>query len=289
MCGVRRVLQWGPGPQPIFQPAEEMPPEGEEGGAKMMVEQGAMDNPRPLAVFGLHVTSRLPLGVIGYRPGPAMASSDSLRITVEGRQTHGAMPWYGVDPIVTAAQVVLGLQTVVSRQVDLTHEPAVVTIGSIKGGVRGNIIPDTVEMNGTIRSFDEAMRDDIHERVTTLAQAISRGSRAGCQVCIQKRYPVVVNDPALTAEILPTLARVAGAERLMLVPKVMGSEDFSLFQKVSPGVFFFLGVVPGGIDPKTVAPNHSPRFYIDEAALVVGVRALAHVACDFLERAPAQT
>ena len=273
----------------IFQPAEELPPEGEEGGAKLMIEQGAMESPRPDAVFGLHVTSRLPMGVIGYRPGPAMASSDTLKITVEGRQTHGAMPWYGVDPIVTAAQVVLGLQTVVSRQIDLTHEPAVVTIGSIKGGVRGNIIPDTVEMNGTIRSFDEAMRDDIHERVTTLAQAISRGSRAGCQVCIQKRYPVVVNDPALTAEILPTLARVAGAERLMLVPKVMGSEDFSLFQKVSPGVFFFLGVVPDGIDPKTVAPNHSPRFYIDEAALVVGVRALAHVACDFLERAPAQT
>ena len=273
----------------IFQPAEELPPEGEEGGAKLMIEQGAMESPRPDAVFGLHVTSRLPMGVIGYRPGPAMASSDTLKITVEGRQTHGAMPWYGVDPIVTAAQVVLGLQTVVSRQIDLTHEPAVVTIGSIKGGVRGNIIPDTVEMNGTIRSFDEAMRDDIHERVTTLAQAISRGSRAGCQVCIQKRYPVVVNDPALTAEILPTLARVAGAERLMLVPKVMGSEDFSLFQKVAPGVFFFLGVVPDGIDPKTVAPNHSPRFYIDEAALVVGVRALAHVACDFLERAPAQT
>ena len=273
----------------IFQPAEELPPEGEEGGAKLMIEQGAMESPRPDAVFGLHVTSRLPVGVIGYRPGPAMASSDTLKITVEGRQTHGAMPWYGVDPIVTAAQVVLGLQTVVSRQVDLTHEPAVVTIGSIKGGVRGNIIPDTVEMNGTIRSFDEAMRDDIHERVTTLAQAISRGSRAGCQVCIQKRYPVVVNDPALTAEILPTLARVAGAERLVLVPKVMGSEDFSLFQKVSPGVFFFLGVVPDGIDPKTVAPNHSPRFYIDEAALVVGVRALAHVACDFLEREPAQT
>ena len=273
----------------LFQPAEEMPPEGEEGGAKMMVEQGAMDNPRPQAVFGLHVTSRLPLGVIGYRPGPAMASADTLKITVQGRQTHGAMPWYGVDPIVTAAQVVLGLQTVVSRQIDLTQEPAVVTIGSIKGGVRGNIIPDSVEMNGTIRSFDEAMRDDIHERVTTLAQAISRGSRAGCQVCIQKRYPVVVNDPALTAEILPTLARVAGAERLVLVPKVMGSEDFSLFQKVSPGVFFFLGVVPDGVDPKTVAPNHSPRFYIDAAALVVGVRALAHVACDFLERAPAQT
>ncbi len=267
----------------LFQPAEEMPPEGENGGAKMMVEEGAMENPRPAAVFGLHVTSRLPVGVIGYRPGPAMASSDTLKITVEGRQTHGAMPWYGVDPIVTAAQVVLGLQTVVSRQIDLTHEPAVVTIGSIRGGVRGNIIPDSVEMNGTIRSFDEGMRDDIHERVTTLAEAISRGSRAGCTVCIRKSYPVTVNDPALTEAMLPTLARVAGPQRLLLVPKVMGSEDFSLFAKVSPGLFIFLGVVPSGVDPKSVAPNHSPRFFIDEASLVTGVRALAHLACDFLE------
>ncbi len=267
----------------LFQPAEEMPPEGEEGGAKLMVEQGAMDNPRPDAVFGLHVTSMLQVGVIGYRPGPAMASADSLRITVDGRQTHGAMPWRGVDPIVTAAQVVLGLQTVVSRQIDLTHEPAVVTIGSIKGGVRENIIPDSVEMKGTIRTFDEAMRDDIHERVTTLAEAISRGSRAGCKVCITKRYPVTVNDPALTAAMLPTLQRVAGAEQVLLAPKVMGSEDFSFFQRVSPGLFIFLGGVPLGTDPRTAAPNHSPRFYVDEACLVLGVRALTNLTCDFLE------
>ena len=267
----------------IFQPAEEMPPEGEDGGAKMMVEQGAMDNPRPKAVFGLHVTSRLPLGVIGYRPGPAMASSDSLKITVQGRQTHGAMPWYGVDPIVTAAQVVLGLQTVVSRQVDLTREPAVVTIGSIRGGVRGNIIPDSVQMEGTIRTFDEGMRDDIHERVTYLAEAISRGSRAGCKVCINKHYPVTVNDPALTEAMLPTLRRVAGAEQVQFVPKVMGSEDFSFFQRVSPGLFIFLGVVPPGTDPLQAAPNHSPRFYVDERCLVLGVRALANLACDYLQ------
>jgi amidohydrolase len=267
----------------LFQPAEELPPEGEEGGAKMMVEQGAMDNPRPQAVFGLHVTSRLPRGVIGYRPGPAMASADTLKITVNGRQTHGAMPWYGVDPIVTAAQVVLGLQTVVSRQVDLTHEPAVVTIGSIKGGVRANIIPDAVHMEGTIRSFDEGMRDDIHERVTTLAEAIARGSRATCTVCINKNYPVTVNDPVLTNIMLPTLQRVAGAPQVHLVPKVMGSEDFSFFQRVSPGLFIFLGVVPSGTNPLTVAPNHSPRFFIDESSLVLGVRALAHLACDFLE------
>jgi len=267
----------------IFQPAEELPPEGEEGGAKLMIEQGALDNPVPQAIFGLHVTSRLPTGVIGYRPGPTMASADNLKITIHGRQTHGAMPWFGVDPIVTAAQVVLGLQTVVSRSVDLTQEPAVVTIGAIKGGVRENIIPDSVEMRGTIRSFDEAMRDDIHDRVTTLAESISRGSRAGCTVCIKKNYPVTVNDPALTAAMQPTLQRVAGAQGLMLVPKVMGSEDFSFFQRIVPGLFFFVGVTPREVDPTTSAPNHSPRFFVDENALLLGVRALAHVACDFLE------
>ena len=267
----------------IFQPAEELPPEGEDGGARMMVAEGVLDNPRPAAIFGLHVTSRLALGVIGYRPGPTMASADNLKITIHGRQTHGAMPWSGIDPIVTAAQVVLGLQTVVSRQIDLTQEPAVVTIGVIKGGLRENIIPDTVEMRGTIRSFDEAMRDDIHERVTTLAEAISRGSRAGCTVCIRKNYPVTVNDPALTAAMLPTLRRVAGAAHLHLVPKVMGSEDFSFFQKVVPGLFFFIGVTPAGNHPTAAAPNHSPRFYIDEGCLLPGVRALAHLACDFLQ------
>jgi amidohydrolase len=222
------------------------------------------------------------VGQIGYRPGPAMASSDKLKITVHGSQTHGAAPWMGVDPIVTAAQVVLGLQTVVSRTLDLTQEPAVVTIGAIRGGVRENIIPDRVEMRGTIRTFNEEMRDDIHERVTTLAEAVSRGSRAGCKVCIEKNYPVTVNDPVLTEAMVPTLKRVAG-DGLTLVPKVTGSEDFSFFQRVVPGLFIFLGVTPKGVDPRKVAPNHSPRFYADEAGLLLGVRALSHLACDYLE------
>jgi len=266
----------------LFQPAEELPPDGEDGGAKMMIAEGALQNPTPSAVFGLHVTSRLPMGIVGYRPGPTMASSDTLKITVHGRQTHGAAPWLGVDPIVTAAQVVLGLQTVVSRGVDISHEPAVVTLGMIRGGQRENIIPDSVEMRGTIRSFDEAMRDDIHERVTTLAEAVARGSRAGCTVCIRKNYPVTVNDPALTAAMLPTLQRVAGPGRLELVNKVTGSEDFSFFQRVVPGLFIFLGVTPPGSDPKKAPSNHSPRFFADERALVTGVRALAHLACDHL-------
>jgi amidohydrolase len=267
----------------VFQPAEELPPEGEEGGARLMIAEGALENPAPGAIFGLHVTSQLPTGVIGYRSGPTMASSDSFRILVNGRQTHGAMPWRGVDPIVVSAQVVLGLQTIISRQVDIASEPAVVTVGRIKGGVRNNIIPDSVEMNGTIRTFDEAMRDDVHVRVTDTAEHIAKASRAGCDVCITKNYPVTVNDAELTAQMLPTLERVAGAAQVRLVPKVTGSEDFAFYQHVVPGLFFFVGITPTDKDPKDVAPNHSPLFYIDEAGLPLGARALAQVAVDWLE------
>jgi amidohydrolase len=267
----------------IFQPAEEMPPRGEEGGAKMMIQEGALQDPTPNAIFGLHVTSRLPVGQLGYRPGPTMASSDRFSITVHGRQTHGAAPWLGVDPIVTSAQVILGLQTVVSRGVDISREPAVLTVGMIKGGVRENIIPDNVEMRGTIRTFDEGMRDDVHERVTTLAEAVSRGSRAGCTVCIEKNYPVTVNDPALTELMVPTLQRVAGAERVQLVPKVTGSEDFSYFQQLVPGLFYFVGATRPDVDPAKAPANHSPRFHVDERALLLGVKTLAHLVCDFVE------
>jgi amidohydrolase len=269
----------------IFQPAEELPPEGEEGGAAMMVREGALENPVPRAIVGLHVVSGVPVGVLGVREGPAMASSDRFKIEIEGRQTHGAMPWKGVDPIVTSAQVVLGLQTVVARTQDLTHEPAVLTVGMIRGGLRENIIPDRVELRGTIRSFDEAMRDDIHERVTTLAEAIARGSRAHCRVCIRKDYPVTINDPALARAARPVLERVAQQAGTALIeqPKATGSEDFSFFQRVVPGLFFILGVTPRDQDPKTAAPNHSPRFFVDEAALVTGVRAMAKMAVAVLE------
>ena len=267
----------------IFQPAEEMPPHGEDGGAKMMILEGALQDPAPQAIFGLHVTSRQSVGYLGYRPGPTMASSDRFSITVHGKQTHGAAPWLGVDPIVTSAQVILGLQTVVSRGVDIAREPAVVTVGMIKGGVRENIIPDSVEMRGTIRTFDEGMRDDVHERVTTLAESVSRGSRAGCTVCIEKNYPVTVNDPALTHAMVPTLQRVAGADKVQLVAKVTGSEDFSYFQKLVPGLFFFVGATRPEVDPAKAPANHSPRFHVDERALLLGVRSLASLACDFLE------
>ena len=268
----------------LFQPAEEMPPEGEDGGAKMMVAEGAMQNPKPDAVFGLHVTSRLPVGVIGYRPGPTMASADSLKITVRGSQTHGAMPWFGVDPITTSAQVVMGIQTVVSRQIDLTREPAVVTIGTIHGGLRQNIIPDEVVMTDTIRTFDEAMRDTTYERFVEDVLVRRIGVRG---LLFGYNYPVTVNDPVLTEAMRPSLARTVGEDKLMLVPKVMGSEDFSFFQREAPGLFFFVGVVPQGVDPMKVAPNHSPRFYVDEGCLIVGVRSLAHLASDFLHHGAA--
>jgi amidohydrolase len=267
----------------LFQPAEEMPPEGEDGGAKMMIAEGCMENPAPQAVFGLHVTSRQNVGTIGWRAGPTMASSDRMKIRVIGKQTHGAAPWLGVDPIVTSAQIVLGLQTVIARDVDAAREPAIVTVGTIKGGVRNNIIPDDVVMTGTIRAFDEEMRDDIHDRVKTLAESIAQGSRACCEVQIDKGYPVTINDPELTGQMLPTLQRVAGADKVLFVPKVTGSEDFSFFQRVVPGFFFFIGVTPEGQDPAKAFANHSPKFFADEKGLQLGMRALAHVACDWLE------
>jgi amidohydrolase len=249
----------------------------------MMIAEGALENPRPGAIFGLHVTSRQNTGRVGWRSGPTMASSDYFRIEVQGRQTHGAAPWLGVDPIVTSAQIVLGLQTIVSRTQDIAREPAVVTVGVIRGGLRENIIPDRAELRGTIRTFDEGMRDDIHERVTTLAEAIARGNKAGCAVCVQKNYPVTVNDPALTQAMLPTLARVAG-DGLEHVDKITGSEDFSFFQREVPGLFVFLGVTAPEIDARTAPPNHSPLFRVDESGLLLGVKLLAHLACDWLER-----
>jgi amidohydrolase len=268
----------------IFQPAEEGPPDGERGGAELMIAEGALKNPEVDAIFGLHVTSMLPSHIIGVRGGPLMASADQFRIQVRGRQTHGAAPWRGVDPIVTAAQVVLGLQTIVARQIDITHEPAVVTIGAIHGGVRNNIIPDEVRMEGTIRTFDEPMRELIHARVRETAEGIAKSARAECEVCINRGYDVTVNDAQLTALMRPTLVRVAGGpERLPPMPKVTGSEDFSCFQQVVPGMFFFLGVTPAEKDAGSAEPNHSPRFYVDEGALPMGVRALAQLTCDYLE------
>ena len=206
-----------------------------------------------------------------------------LRIRVQGRQTHGSAPWTGVDPIVVASQIVLALQTVVSRQVNITQEPAVVSIGGIDGGNRFNIIPDKVEMVGTIRTFDEAMRDDIHARVRRIAENIAEANGATAVVEIDKPYAVTINDPALTERMLPKLTRGMGEENVLLRPKTTGAEDFSYFAQKAPGFFFFLGGSPKGTDLSTVAYNHSPKFYVDESALLYGVRALTQVTLDYLQ------
>jgi len=266
----------------LFQPAEEGAPTGEEGGAEVMIKEGALDNPKVDAVFGLHVFP-FESGAIRVRPAGIMASGDTVRIAVRGRQTHGALPWEGVDPIVVAAQIVLGLQTIISRQANLTTAPAVLTLGMIQGGNRTNIIPDEVTMAGTIRTFDPGMRETIQERVRRTAVNIAESAGATAEVSFTPGNPITYNDPELTERMLPVLKRAAAAAGVdPNAPVSTTSEDFSEYQRKVPGVFFHLGVTPKGADPKTVEPNHSPRFFVDEAALVTGVRALAGLAVEYL-------
>ncbi|HYC92694.1 MAG TPA: amidohydrolase [Thermoanaerobaculia bacterium] len=266
----------------IFQPAEEGAPQGEEGGADLMVREGALENPKVDAIFGLHVGSRFAVGEIGYRPEGMMAAVDSFKIVVRGKQTHGAYPWLGVDPIVTASQIVLGLQTIPSRQLDSTLAPSVVTVGAIHGGVRSNIIPDEVEMIGTIRSLEAKMREDIHARIRRTAESIASAAGATATVTITTGYPITYNDLALTERMAPTLRRVAGNANVRVVNPVLGAEDFSVFQQKVPGLFFWLGTRPKDQTPEQAPSNHSPLFYVDESGLVLGVRAMANVAVDYL-------
>jgi amidohydrolase len=266
----------------IFQPAEEGAPQGEEGGAALMVKEGALDKPKVDAIFGLHVTSRYATGEIAYRPEGMMAAVDSFKIEVRGKQTHGAYPWLGVDPIVVASQIVLALQTIPSRQLDSTMAPSIVTVGAIHGGVRNNIIPDEVEMIGTIRSLDAKMRDEIHERIRRTVENIAESAGATAKVRITTGYPITYNDPALTERSLPALRTVAGTKNVRLVNAVLGAEDFSFFQQQVPGLFFWVGTRPPDQTPEEAPSNHSPLFYVDESGLPLGVRALAHVAMDYL-------
>lgn len=262
----------------IFQPAEEGAPEGEEGGAELMLKEGLFAKRKPEQVFGMHVTSSMPSGMIGVRSGPAMASEDSFTIKVKGRQTHGSRPWNGIDPIVAAAQIITNVQTIVSRQVDITKAPAVVSFGAINGGIRSNIIPDEVELIGTIRTFDQPMRAEIKVRLAEMAELSAKTLGATATTEIQQGYPVVVNNPELVASMRPVLASVVGDNMLIEPGLITGAEDFSYYALESPGMFFFLGVTPKGTDPTTAASNHSPAFYVDESALKVGVEAMTKVA-----------
>jgi len=264
----------------IFQPAEEGPPPGETGGAPLMVAEGALENPSPDAIFGLHVWPDEP-GKISYKPGGAMSASDQLHIIVKGKQTHGAQPWRGVDPIVVSAQIVSALQTITARQTDITLAPAVVTVGTINGGVRFNIIPDSVVMTGTIRTFDAAMRKDVHMRITRTAEKIAEASGATAIVTIALGSDVLFNDLALTERMGPTIRRVTNG-RLSTNGIWMPSEDFSAYIKKIPGLFVFLGVNKPGVAADDAAPNHSPRFFVNEDALPTGVRTMASLAMDYL-------
>ena len=266
----------------VFQPAEEGAPDGEEGGAELMLKEGLFKE-KPEAVFGLHVTSSLNTGQIGFREGPLMASADKFTITVKGRQTHGSRPWNGVDPIVASSQIIMATQTIASRQVDVTKAPSVVSFGAINGGVRNNIIPDQVEMVGTIRTFDQEMRADIKKRLAKTAEMVAESGGAQAHVHIDHGYPVTVNNIELTKKMAPTLAGVVGKENLITTPLITGAEDFSYYALETPGMFFFLGVTPKGQDAVTAPSNHSPHFFADEKALQLGVNAMTQLVVDYLK------
>jgi amidohydrolase len=270
----------------IFQPAEEGLPPGEEGGARLMIKQGALEGPKPDAIFGLHVSTFGRTGVIGYRAGQRSAGSDTFRIMVKGRQTHGARPWDGVDPIVIASQIVLGLQTIQSRQVNVTTDPSVLTVGIFNAGNRFNIIPDKAELEGTLRTYSLETRDFIKRRVNETAAAIAQSGGGEATVEWLDDYVIpLVNNVALTQRMVPTLQRVAGADKVIEVPRATTYDDFSFFAQQVPGFYFNVGIAPN-IPGMRVAPNHSPRFQIDESGLLTGLRATLHLAFDYLRANP---
>jgi amidohydrolase len=269
----------------IFQPAEEGAPEGEQGGAELMLKQGLFAKRKPEQMFGMHVTSSMPTGMIGLRSGPAMASEDSFTIKVMGKQTHGSRPWSGVDPIVASAQIINSVQTIISRQVDITKAPAVVSFGAINGGIRSNIIPDEVELIGTIRTFDQDMRADIKVKLAEVAANAAKTVGATAVTVIQPGYPVTVNNPELVSKMRPVIASVVGDHMLIEPGLITGAEDFSYYALETPGMFFFLGVTPADQDINNVASNHSPAFYVDESALKVGVQTMTQIALTALSAA----
>ena len=271
----------------IFQPAEEGPPFGEEGGAELMVKEGVLENPKVDVVFGLHINSQTEVGKITYRPGGTMAAVNDMQITVKGKQAHGAYPWSSVDPVVVSAQIINALQTIVSRNLNVTENAGVVTIGSIHGGVRSNIIPEEVVMMGTVRNLskeDEAM---FIERIKTIVTktAEAAGATATVKIPFSVHYPVTYNNPALTAQMLPTLQAVAGANNVLLKPAVTGAEDFSFYQEKVPGLFIFLGGMPKGQDPLKAPSHHTPDFFIDESGFTLGIIALADLTIDYMNKA----
>jgi amidohydrolase len=269
----------------IFQPAEEGVPKGEEGGAELMVKEGVLDNPKVEVIFGLHINAQLEVGTITYRPGGMFAGVDDMKITVKGKPSHGAEPWASVDPIVVSAQIINVLQTVVSRNVNITRNPAVVTIGAIHGGNRSNIISEQVEMLGTVRTLSDSDRELVLKRIRQLVEKTAEGAGATAVVELpySASYPVTFNDEALTAAMLPSLQRSAGVSNVILVPAETGAEDFSFFAQKVPGFYFYIGGLPKGKDPATSAPHHTPEFFVDDSGLKTGVIALSNLVFDYAD------
>jgi len=266
----------------IFQPAEEGPPEGEEGGAALMVEEGVMDNPKVDVIFGLHIQSRVEAGTIEYKPGAFMAAADFFSINVKGKASHGSQPWLGIDPITVSAQIINGLQTIVSRESELTKAPVVITVGKIQGGVRNNIISENCTMLGTIRTLDSAMREAVLEKFRHTVAKIAEASGAETEVVIADRTLVTYNDTALVKKMLPSLQTAIGTANVKERNWVTGAEDFSYFGTKAPAFFFYLGGMPKGTDPKKAPPHHTPDFYIDDGGMKTGIRAFCQLVTDYL-------
>jgi amidohydrolase len=265
----------------IFQPAEEGPPAGEEGGAPLMVKEGVMDNPKIDAIFGIHINSQTEVGKIKYKYGAAMAASDWFSIKVKGKQTHGSQPWAGIDPIATATQIYTGLQMIVARQSELTKAPVVITVGRINGGVRENIIPEEMTMSGTIRTLDSAMQKDVHAKIRNTVTNIAESMGATAEVSIDTKTLVTYNTPELVRKILPSLEKAAGKENVLESDWTTGAEDFSYFGERAPSFYFFIGGMSKGKDARTAAPHHTPDFLIDDSRLDVGVKAFCNIVFDY--------
>ncbi|MBA3648111.1 MAG: amidohydrolase [Chitinophagales bacterium] len=268
----------------LFQPAEEGAPGNEEGGAALMVKEGALDNPKVEAVFGLHIKSNIEIGTINYRSGAFMASSDWFTIKVTGKGAHGSQPWNGIDPIVVASQIIEGLQTIVSRQENIAKAPVVITIGKIEGGVRNNIIPETVTMDGTIRTLDTAMQQQVHRKIIQTATKIAEASGALAEVTITTKTLVTYNDQHLVKMMEPSLEKAIGKDHVVTADWTTEAEDFSYYSTKAPSFFFFVGGMPKGADPKDAPGHHTAAFYIDDSRLDVGVKAFCHLAFDYPER-----
>lgn len=266
----------------LFQPAEEGAPEGEEGGAALMIKEGVLDDPKVDVAFGLHISSQTPVGTLTFKPEGMLAASDMLKIKVKGVQAHGSAPWSGIDPIVVSAQIINGLQTIVSRQLDLTQAGAALTIATIHGGVRNNIIPEEVEMTGTLRTLDNTMQEEMHRRIKRTAENIAESMGATAEVEIIRGYPVTYNSPALTNWAQPVMERVAGKDKAVVIKAVTGAEDFSFFSQKVPGFFFFVGGMPLDADPTKVPSHHTPDFFIDESGMITGLRAMLNLTVDYM-------